>query len=94
MSRLCQVFRPARLHYLLETTGPSPDPIGLLRIKIDSALNAAFSDWGNILHDTMIATAIADRLIENSEVFVLGGESLRKTKKKARSAAEAVRSSD
>jgi DNA replication protein DnaC len=42
--------------------------------------NTAFSDWGNILFNTTIATAIADRLVENSEVFLLGGESLRKPK--------------
>jgi len=40
--------------------------------------NTAFSDWGNILYNTTIATAIADRLVENSEIFLLGGESLRK----------------
>jgi DNA replication protein DnaC len=28
--------------------------------------NTAFSDWGNILYNTTIATAIADRLVENS----------------------------
>src|ERR1041385_4157312 len=42
--------------------------------------NTPFSDWGNILFNTTIATAIADRLVENSEVFLLGGESLRKLK--------------
>jgi DNA replication protein DnaC len=42
--------------------------------------NTAFSDWGNILHNTTIATAIADRLVENSEIFLLGGESARKPK--------------
>jgi DNA replication protein DnaC len=40
--------------------------------------NTAFSEWGNILHNTTIATAIADRLVENSEIFLLGGDSLRK----------------
>jgi DNA replication protein DnaC len=40
--------------------------------------NTAFSDWGNILYNTTIATAIADRMVENSEIFLLGGESLRK----------------
>ena len=34
--------------------------------------NTAFSDWGNILYNTTIATAIADRLVENSEIFLLG----------------------
>ena len=43
--------------------------------------NTAFSDWGNILHNTTIATAIADRLVENSEIFLLAGESLRKSNK-------------
>ena len=42
--------------------------------------NTAFSDWGNILFNTTIATAIADRLVENSEIFLLGGDSLRKPK--------------
>ena len=44
---------------------------------MDSALNTPFSDWGNILFNTTIATAIADRLVENSEIFMLGGPSLR-----------------
>jgi DNA replication protein DnaC len=43
--------------------------------------NTAFSEWGNILHNTTIATAIADRLVENSEIFLLGGDSLRKGNK-------------
>ena len=43
--------------------------------------NTPFSDWGNILFNTTIAAAIADRLIENSEIFLLGGDSLRKTNK-------------
>jgi DNA replication protein DnaC len=45
--------------------------------------NTAFSDWGNILYNTTIATAIADRLVENSEIFLLGGDSLRKANQKA-----------
>jgi DNA replication protein DnaC len=43
--------------------------------------NTAFSDWGNILYNTTIATAIADRVVENSEVFLPGGDSLRKNNK-------------
>jgi DNA replication protein DnaC len=42
--------------------------------------NTPFSDWGNILFNTTSGTAIADRLVENSEVFLLDGESLRKPK--------------
>jgi len=43
--------------------------------------NTAFSDWGNVLFNTTMATAIADRLVENSEIFLLGGDSLRKANK-------------
>jgi len=39
--------------------------------------NTAFSEWGNILFNTTIAAAIADRLVENSEVFLLGGRTRR-----------------
>jgi len=47
--------------------------------KLSSKItNTAFADWGNILYNTTIATAIADRLMENSEIFLLGGDSLRK----------------
>src|SRR2546426_8137528 len=41
--------------------------------------NTPFSEWDNILYNTTIARAIADRLVENSETFLLGGDSLRKT---------------
>lgn len=50
--------------------------------------NTAFSDWGNILYNTTIATAIADRLVENSEVFLLGGDSFRKASKNPHPPAE------
>lgn len=43
--------------------------------------NTAFSEWGNILYNTTIAAAIADRLVENSQIFLLGGDSVRKPKK-------------
>jgi len=39
--------------------------------------NTIFSEWGNILFNTTIAAAIADRLVENSEVFLLGGSTWR-----------------
>ena len=50
--------------------------------------NTAFSEWGNILYNTTIATAIVDRLVENSEIFLLGGDSLRKAKNHPPSPAE------
>ena len=43
--------------------------------------NTPFAEWGNILNNTTIAAAIADRLVEESEVFLLGGDSFRKAKK-------------
>ena len=50
--------------------------------------NTPFSDWGNILFNTTIATAIADRLVENSEIFLLAGDSLRKANKNPNPPAE------
>jgi DNA replication protein DnaC len=50
--------------------------------------NTPFSDWGNILYNTTIATAIADRLVENSEIFLFGGDSLRKANKNSSSPEE------
>ena len=44
--------------------------------------NLTFSEWGNIFDDTIIATAIADRLVENSEIIILEGQSYRKRDKK------------
>jgi DNA replication protein DnaC len=51
------------------------------RITILPASNTPFSDWGDVLYTTTTAAAIADRLVENSEIFLLGGESLRKAQK-------------
>jgi DNA replication protein DnaC len=42
--------------------------------------NTIFSEWGNILFNTTIAAAIADRLVENSEAFVMGGLTWRNPK--------------
>lgn len=43
--------------------------------------NSPSSGWSNILFNTAIAAAIADRLVENSEIFLLGGPSVRCQKK-------------
>jgi DNA replication protein DnaC len=42
--------------------------------------NTIFSEWGSILFNTTIAAAIADRLVENSEVFLMGGPTWRNPK--------------
>ncbi len=43
--------------------------------------NLPFADWGNMLDSTSVATAIADRLVLNSEVIVLEGPSYRRKNK-------------
>jgi DNA replication protein DnaC len=40
--------------------------------------NLPFAQWGNIFDSTSVATAIADRLVYNSEVLVMEGKSYRK----------------
>ncbi len=44
--------------------------------------NLLFSEWGKIFDSTTAATAIADRLVYNSEILVLEGPSYRKREKK------------
>ena len=43
--------------------------------------NLPFADWGKIFDSTTTATAIADRLVQNSEVLVFGGISYRRKEK-------------
>ena len=40
--------------------------------------NLPFAEWGNIFDSTTVATAIADRLVYNSEVLIMEGRSYRK----------------
>ena len=40
--------------------------------------NLPFVQWGNIFDSTSVATAIADRLVYNSEILILEGKSYRK----------------
>jgi DNA replication protein DnaC len=40
--------------------------------------NLPFAQWGNIFDGTTVATAIADRLVYNSQVLILEGKSYRK----------------
>jgi len=40
--------------------------------------NLPFAKWGDIFDGTTVATAIADRLVYNSEILILEGESYRK----------------
>lgn len=43
--------------------------------------NLPFADWGKIFDSTTVATAIADRLVYNSQVLILEGPSYRKRTK-------------
>jgi DNA replication protein DnaC len=43
--------------------------------------NLPFADWGTVFDSTTVATAIADRLVYNSEVLILGGTSYRRKQK-------------
>lgn len=43
--------------------------------------NLPFADWGKIFDTTSVATAIADRLVYNSEILILEGSSYRKRAK-------------
>ena len=43
--------------------------------------NLPFADWGKVFDSTTVATAIADRLVFNSEVIILGGQSYRRKQK-------------
>ncbi len=54
------------------------------RHQIKSTLitsNLPFADWGKVFDSTTVATAIADRLVHNSEVLILGGTSYRRKNK-------------
>jgi len=44
--------------------------------------NLPFADWGTIFDSTTVATAIADRLVYNSEILILEGSSYRKRSRK------------
>jgi len=43
--------------------------------------NRPFAQWGKIFENTTVATAIADRLVYNSEILILEGPSYRKKNK-------------
>lgn len=43
--------------------------------------NLSFTDWGKVFDSTIVATAIADRLVHRSEVLIMGGSSYRRKEK-------------
>jgi DNA replication protein DnaC len=44
--------------------------------------NKGFAEWGEVLGDTVVATAILDRLLHHSHVINIRGESYRLREKK------------
>lgn len=52
--------------------------------------NKTFSQWGEVLGDGIIATAILDRLLHHSRVFSLNGPSYRMSNKGSKKGAEIV----
>ena len=40
--------------------------------------NLPLADWGKVFDSTTVAPALADRLVHNSEVWILGGSSYRR----------------
>ena len=44
--------------------------------------NLPFAEWGNIFDSTTVATAIADRLVYNSEILIMEGSSYRERTKR------------
>ncbi|SDH02194.1 IstB-like ATP binding protein [Aneurinibacillus thermoaerophilus] len=47
--------------------------------------NKSFGEWGEVLGDPVIATAMLDRLLHHSRIFNMKGESYRLREKKAAS---------
>lgn len=45
--------------------------------------NKSFSDWGDVLHDPVLASSILDRLVHHSSIFNLSGSSYRLREKRA-----------
>ncbi|MGH2479605.1 MAG: ATP-binding protein [Ktedonobacteraceae bacterium] len=39
--------------------------------------NTGFADWGNLLGDEILATALLDRLLHHAEVIPINGRSFR-----------------
>ena len=50
--------------------------------------NLPFSEWGNVFDNTTVATAIADRLVHNSEIIIFEGPSYRKRDRKEQKKSE------
>jgi DNA replication protein DnaC len=39
--------------------------------------NTSFSEWGSLLNDEILATALLDRLLHHAEVITISGKSFR-----------------
>ena len=66
------------------TTGPHARPLGEHSPSLILTSNKGFADWGEVLGDSVMATAILDRLLHHASTVNIKGESYRlKEKRKA-----------
>jgi hypothetical protein len=54
-----------------------PVDVGQLSIRILSALNRSFGEWAEIFGDSVLATALVDRLLHHAVVIPIEGNSYR-----------------
>ena len=72
-------LRPTQLLSVDTTPGRSPpaSPVHYYSALYILTSNKGFAEWGELLGDTVIATAMLDRLLHHSHVLNIRGESHR-----------------
>jgi hypothetical protein len=70
---------PAQAHHFFELVTARYEH-GSIRL----ASNTSFSDWGNLLGDEVLATALLDRLLHHAEVISIAGPSYRMKDRRVR----------
>lgn len=56
-----------------------------LRIKLLTALNRPFGEWGEVFPNAACVVSLVDRLVHNAEIIQIDGESYRLKEAKERS---------
>lgn len=64
--------------------------IAQLSVKIGSALNRAFKEWGEVFPNAACTVSLIDRLVHRCEVVAIEGESYRLKEAKARTELKAA----
>ena len=70
--------------------GNSARPTVGIRIRVDSALNRAFKEWGEVFPNAACTVSLIDRLVHRCEVVAIEGESYRLKEAKARAELKAA----